>query len=72
LHVEEIKEYTNDFSETFTLVNKCKMEIEIITKASQEDFKHDKLADKIRYLINNSDRMSIPSKIVMLINTYTT
>ena len=48
------------------------MEIEIITKASQEDFKNDKLADKIRYLINNSDRMSIPSKIVMLINTYTT
>ncbi len=69
--VEEIKEYTNDFSETFTLVDKCKMEIEIITKASQEDFKNDKLADKIRYLINNSDRMSIPSKIVMLINTYT-
>jgi GDPmannose 4,6-dehydratase len=30
--VEEIKEYTNDFSETFTLVNKCKMEIEIINK----------------------------------------
>jgi hypothetical protein len=69
--MEETENETNGFSNALELYKKCKIRIEILTKASEEEFKSSSIACKIRAIFNLKNSDMISGMVMSLIGTYT-
>ncbi len=69
--MEQIKEDTHELSDAHSVINKCKIKIDILKKASNDEWKSCLLALKLREIFNMPLRSKISSLITQLTSTYT-
>ena len=69
--IEETNNETSNFSNALDFANKCKIRIEILTKASEDEYKSNRLACKIRAIFNLKNRDLISGMVMSLTSTYT-
>lgn len=69
--IEETNNETSGFSNALDVAKKCKIRIEILTKVSEEEYKSNSLACKIRAIFNLKNRDLISGMVMSLTGTYT-